>query len=442
MIVSVKQGNYLRYLEQCDLVKGVGKTSSGALLLEIQSANRCRRYLVRVSPGLKIEHVCEAAKKGAPCWHLAAAIEIVGAINDNRYVYPVEVETELVDPEPEEVQDVTQKCLGRPGNFEILTVSSEPEEEPVPVIIDVPDDDEWLVRYRFPESVLKKVLIFREKQRNRLSPEQMSTIPEAKYVPVSQELTRSVAALLYGDDGSQWEPVLLKGPRGSGKSTLADTIGAILMLPVVRITGGIDVNAEWLLGSRTLDYDGEGKQKVVHEPGLLLQTVQDGDLLVVEEVNMLLPEVTSLLHSLLDWQRVLPVPGVGHVKPPESFRLVACMNVNYAGTRQLNEAFKDRFREIKVPYLPEDTLAQIISSQTGLRNEIAFSMAKIFHVLAGRVENGDVLEEALSIRSLLRAAREIQDGMPAKDAVLSNLCEGIDDPYTAQVVREVVDSRM
>lgn len=440
----VKRGNYERYLEQSHLVKGVGRTSSGALLIEIQSATRGRRYLVRVSPGFVIEHVCEAARNGRPCWHLAAAVEAVGAINGNRYEYPVLVETGLAEPEPEEVLDVTQRCLGRPGDFSILNVSKEapPEEEPAPVLTDVPEEDAWLAGFGFPEAVFRKVLAFREKQRSRLSPEQVSSIPEANYVPVGQELVRSVAALLYGEDGTQWEPVLLKGPRGTGKSTLADTIGAVLMLPVVRITGGIDVNAEWLLGSRTLAYDEDGKQKVVHEPGLLLQAVQDGALLIVEEVNMLLPEVTSLLHSLLDWQRVLPVPGVGHVKPPESFRLVACMNVNYAGTRQLNEAFKDRFREIKVPYLPEGMLARMISSQTGLKEEIARSMAKIFHTLADRVENGDVLEEALSIRALMRAGREIQDGMPAKDSVLSNLCEGIDDPYTAQVVKEVVDSRM
>lgn len=445
--MRVQYGNYERYLELSNLVKGVGKTESGALLIEIKSATRSgRRYLVKVSPEPRIEHVCEAARNNRPCWHLAAALEIFSALNRITQTYPVDVKTELADPVPEEVVDVTLDCLGRAGDFTLLKVAPKEtlpsEEESEPIKVDVPDDDTWLTKYHLPEAVLRKVLAFREKQKAKLTPDQTARIPEPRYVPVGQELVHAVSALVYGDDGSQWEPVLLKGPRGTGKSTLADTLGAILMLPVVRITGGIDVNAEWLLGCKTLTYDEEGKQKVVHEPGLLLQAVQDGSLLVVEEVNMLLPEVTSLLHSLLDWQRVLPVPGVGHIKPAESFRLVACMNVNYAGTRQLNEAFRDRFRAINVPYLPENALADVIVNQTNISRDVAANMAKIFHTLAQRVDNGDILEEALSVRALVRAAREIRDGMPVKETILSNLCEGIDDPYTAQVVKEVVDSRL
>lgn len=438
MQITVQRGNYDKYAAQSHQVMGVGKTLSGALLLELVGQYRKgSRYLVKIN-GRVVEHACRAVEHGTPCWHLAAALDVAAQIKSEELKLPARVSVTLREPQPEPVRDVTPDIFGRPGDFALL-------EELLPDEPAEPEDASSgrLLRYSLPKSILEKVHAFRKKQEETLTEEQRARIPEPKYVPVGMEVVRAVTALLYGDNGSQWEPVLLKGPRGTGKSTLADTLGAILMLPVVRITGGIDVNAEWLLGSRTLAYDEDDKQKVVHEPGLLLQAVQEGALLVVEEVNMLLPEVTSLLHSLLDWQRVLSVPGVGHVKPPESFRLVACMNVNYAGTRQLNEAFKDRFREIKVPYLPEHLLAQIIAERTGIQEEIAGEMAGIFHLLAGRVDNGDLTEEALSIRSLLRAAREIVEAkIPPKDALVSNLCEGIDDPYTASVVKEVVDSRI
>lgn len=118
------------------------------------------------------------------------------------------------------------------------------------------------------------------------------------------------------------------------------------------------------------------------------------------------------------------------------------MNPNYAGTRQLNEAFRDRFREIEVPHLPEGLLAGVFVERTGIEERLAAEMARLFHQIAGRVENGDITEEALSVRSFLRAAREVVElGVPPKEALTSCLCEAVDDPHTRAVVRELVDSR-
>lgn len=315
MSMIVQKGNYERFVSQTRLVRGIGQAPSGSLFLEVESATGPQRYLIRVESGRakeqgKIEHVCEAVKKRVPCWHLAAALEAVASLNRQRQEYPARVRVEAREPEPEPVRDVTPEVLGRPGEFRFLEATDDLPE--------LPSSCRWLARYRLPVPLLRKVLAFREKQERTLPEEARARVPEPRYVPAGSEVARAVAALLYGPGGRDWEPVLLKGPRGSGKSTLADTLGAILSLPVVRITGGIDVDAEWLLGSRTLAYDAEGRQRVVHEPGLLLRAVEEGALLVVEEVNMLLPEVTSLLHSLLDWQRVLPVPGVGYVRPPRA----------------------------------------------------------------------------------------------------------------------------
>jgi MoxR-like ATPase len=450
--------------EERDHVLAVGRGAAG-ILLETTKTGGGRHYISISLDGTMAQHRCEASKRGAPCWHLAAALAAVATINGALCPFDHELTVDRMKPFKCSVQDVTPLIFSRRrGDFEYFRVSGKAPEEPVVAtaeiwpepleplpesLLEVPpgiipemsEDDAWLLNYGLPSIVLQKALFFRDDQKRRLSEKQMALIPKPRYMQVGHELISATTALLYGPSGNAWEPVLLKGPRGTGKSTLADTLGSILMLPVVRITGGVDVNAEWLLGSRTLDYDEAGKQRVVHEPGLLLQAVQDGALLVVEEVNMLLPEVTSLLHSLLDWQRILPVPGVGHVRPPKSFRLAACMNLNYAGTRSLNEAFKDRFREIKVPYLPENVMAEIIA-QNGVEINIAATMASIFYALVKRVDNEDITDEALSIRSLIRAGREIEAGFNPKDAVLSNLTESIDDDLTAKVVKEVIDSRL
>jgi MoxR-like ATPase len=239
--------------------------------------------------------------------------------------------------------------------------------------------------------VLNKVIAFREKQKERLTPEQVSRIPQPRYVPSGKEVVHAVASLCYGD-GSQWEAPLLIGPKGSGKSTLAETLAAILYLPINKIFGGVDLNVESLLGGKTLVPDEAGVDEVTEaklratakkagieigpileklrgsqlkvgcEPGLLLQSVLAGEMIVADEVNMINPEVTSLLHGLLDWQKVLSVPGYGVVQADPNFRLIGCMNFGYAGTRPLNEAFQDRFRSVSVPHLPKEQLADLLVS--------------------------------------------------------------------------------
>jgi hypothetical protein len=86
-------------------------------------------------------------------------------------------------------------------------------------------------------------------------------------------------------------------------------------------------------------------------------------------------------------------------------------------------------------------MAEIIA-QNGVEINIAATMASIFYALVKRVDNEDITDEALSIRSLIRAGREIEAGFNPKDAVLSNLTESIDDDLTAKVVKEVIDSRL
>lgn len=415
----------------------------------------------------RIWHSCKAVTANRPCWHLAAVVEAAG------WGFPWDVEV-IPDPFPyklSDLRDVTFPLLGRPGDFQLVTASDpESESETEKATPELSPDDAWLAQYRLPPRVLEKVLRFREVQKSRLTPEQAARIPSPRYVPGDGELVRAAAALLYGDGGA-WEAPLLIGPKGSGKSTLAETLAAVLHLPVQKIFGGVDVNAEWLLGSKTLEpVDGgldlvtetklraaakqagidlggaldrlRGAQlRVGFEPGLLLQAVQAGELVVAEEVNMITPEVTSLLHGLLDWQKCLSVPGLGTVKAHPSFRLVAAMNYGYSGTKDLNEAFQDRFRSVQVPHLPQETLRDLLVQNADCPADAAEKLAALFHKLAARVENGDLSDRCLSVRSLLRVIREHHDGIGSlKAAAQSVLTEGLGDRYEADQVRDVIDA--
>ena len=477
--MKVYAANVKKYEENQHLVLGIAKNKSSLPgagqgdLLAVEyishSRNGKRHTLLAHRDGI-VWHSCQANQNRRPCWHLGMAAALWG------WSIPMHV-TCHAEPSEQRLkqawQDVTQDHLGRPGDFQVIPVGVGPEApapaEPEPEV-DLPDEDAWLREYRLPARLLEKVLRFREAQKERLSGEQKARVPKPRYVPGDGELVRAVAALLYGQDGEAWEAPLLIGPKGSGKSTLAETLAAALHLPINRIFGGIDVNAEWLLGGKTLQpvegvdpvveaklkiaarRAGVGLQdvlpklrqvnfRIAHEPGLLLQAVQAGEMVVVDEVNMLAPEVTSLLHGLLDWQKVLTVPGIGTVRAPESFRLVACMNYGYSGTKELNEAFQDRFRSVQVPHLPEEQMAALLVRETGCDEGVAGSLAALFHKIANRVENGDLPERVLSVRSLMRAVREVQDGCGRlKEAAMSVLTEGLGDKYAQDQVRDVVDA--
>lgn len=449
MNTKVMLGNYDRYAAQQHLIKGVGKTAD-ALVLEIAAPSKKYRYLVAVTPDMKVTHKCKAASEGRPCWHLAAALEAMACFKGYKQVYPATVDSIADAPQITEVEDVTQQVLGRSGDFRLLNVANTSIEEDADgdkkeeVKTSEPVSDDELNGYSFPSGLLEKIMAFRDHQKEILSDDQLKRVPKtAGYIPAGHELIRAVGSLLAGTDGSKWEPVMLIGPRATGKSTLADTIAHILMLPVTRISGSSDLTADWLLGGPTITYDSEGKQQITHQPGLLLQAVQDGELLVFEEINMVPPEITSLLHPLLDWQRILPVPGVGHVKPHPSFRMISCMNPGYAGTRQVNEAFESRFCPIKIPYPSETTITDIIITETGVKKEIAKDYAAIFHMIIQRAENRDISEEAVSIRALIGAARDVTEiKLNPKEAIRYRICDSIQDPYTTSVVEEIIDSKI
>lgn len=470
--MKVQRGNVNKYEENKHLILGIARHSDKIAVEYISHSRSGQRHTLLAHKDGIVWHTCPAYENHRPCWHLGMAAALWG------WRVPADVTCHPEQKVPEGPwQDVTMNYLGRPGDFRLIPIngavtSEVPEASPAveEPTVNLPDDDAWLKEYKLPARLLEKVLRFREAQKARLTPDQKQRIPRPRYLPADGELVRAVAALLYGESGGAWEPPLLIGPKGSGKSTLAETLAAILHLPATKIFGGIDVNAEWLIGGKTLepvegvDPVAEAKLKVAarqagidlqdvlpklknatlkvaFEPGLLLKAVQDGEMVVVDEVNMLVPEVTSLLHGLLDWQKVLSVPGVGTVKAHSSFRLVGCMNYGYAGTKELNEAFQDRFRSILVPHLPEELLKDLLIRETGCGEDVAGQLAALFHKLASRVENGDLPERVLSFRALMRAIREVQDGCGGlKEVAMSVLTEGLGDQYARDQVKDIVDA--
>lgn len=139
--------------------------------------------------------------------------------------------------------------------------------------------------------------------------------------------------------------VLLSGPTGSAKTSLVYAYASKVGLPVINVpcSGGVDVRT--LIGGWTPTADGS----FAFSAGPLVKGVEHGAIIYLDEVNFMPPKISACLHGLLDKRRTISIPeaaGSDHpteIKAHPNTFVIATMNPNYAGTRPLNEAFRNRF---------------------------------------------------------------------------------------------------
>lgn len=209
-------------------------------------------------------------------------------------------------------------------------------------------------------------------------------------------LTDAIIALSLGKN------VLLKGPTGSGKTKLAETLSNLFKQPMHSINCSVDMDAEALLGFKTIGED-KGINKIEFIPGPVVKSMNMGHFLYIDEINMAKPETLPILNSVLDYRRRLFNPFTGDVvKAKKTFGVIAAINEGYIGTVQLNEALKNRFVVIEIPYVQNDTLKKVLLNESILQNESMIdTFVKLSEDLITQVSNGQIPEEAASIRALI-----------------------------------------
>lgn len=159
--------------------------------------------------------------------------------------------------------------------------------------------------------------------------------------------------------------VLISGPTGTGKTVCAQNVFAEMQIPMMRISAHDKMDFDSLVGrwipNPRKGLNGEPDWVFIEAP--LMLATKYGLPLVIEEINMARAEFMSFLHAATDDTRqVIITDKPKHDNPQVSevinvhpnFILIGTMNVGYAGTRPLNEAFKSRF-EIKMEFdYPEE----------------------------------------------------------------------------------------
>ncbi len=206
-------------------------------------------------------------------------------------------------------------------------------------------------------------------------------------------------------------PVLLVGHTGVGKTTLIREVAKVEKKQLHRInltgqTGVDEIVGKYIVGP---------KKHMEWVDGLLIKAMREGHWVVLDEINMALPEILAKLHSLLDDDRMIVlVEKDGEiVLPHKDFRIFGTMNpsTEYAGTKELNRAFLSRF-PIVVEVNESDEEVGVVAEQGGISIKDATSLVMF----------------AKEIRSLNKqqqitfyAAKLMSVGFPVHEALIASI---------------------
>ena len=260
------------------------------------------------------------------------------------------------------------------------------------------------------------------------SARQIAAIPH--YAEQGRECT------LFEQAWRQRLPVLIKGPTGCGKTRFVEHMAARLDRPLVTVSCHDDLSAADLVG-RHLIAGGD----TVWCDGPLTRAMRTGAILYLDEVVEARKDTTVVLHPLADDRRVLPIERTGEeLQAPPGFMLVVSYNPGYQNLlKSLKPSTRQRFVALTFDYPEPEIERRIIEAESGADERLAHRLVRLATALR-RLTDQD-LEETVSTRLLVVAARLIVSGLPEQDACRAAIVDALtDDPDTAAALDEVVQA--
>ncbi len=243
---------------------------------------------------------------------------------------------------------------------------------------------------------------------------------------------QALGALLAGEN------LLLVGAKATGKNVLAENLAYCFGRGDWNVSFHVNMDAAMMLGSDTFR-DGQ----VQFRPGPVYECASQGGFCILDEINMARNEALAALHSMLDFRRILDIPGYGRIKMHPATRFIATMNYGYAGTRELNEALASRFAVIALPPANEHMLANLLEKQYGhLSDKIRSSVIALFMDLQLKYQQGEISSKAVDLRGLLGALGIYQQGLGLRSALQMGLVNKVFNEDERQIIQDLLDLRI
>ncbi len=290
---------------------------------------------------------------------------------------------------------------------------------------------DFLKKEQIDPAIIRGIEVFRTQY--PLLDAQRSRVPHPRYRYYGRDIwEQAAAALLCGEN------LLLAGGKATGKNVLAENLAMAFARPSWDISFHVSMDASGLIGMDTFEAG-----QVVFRPGPVYQTAQQGGFGILDEINMAKNEALAVLHSTLDFRRVIDVPGYDRLQLHDATRFIGTMNYGYAGTRELNEALASRFVVIQMPPISEEGLEKLLEGEfPTLQRKYRRQFASLFLDLQTKCENAEISSKALDLRGLLDALRLIRQGLPAGAALDMGITNKAFDSYEQNLIRDVIRTRI
>lgn len=189
---------------------------------------------------------------------------------------------------------------------------------------------------------------------------ELASIPDAKWA--QEYINRKVSGNLtdfdiYDIALANDQNVLIRGHAGSGKTMSVLAYASCRKMRYYNVSSHIGVEPSQLFGkfNPNPNYGLPNEPQFIWQDGAVTDLVRHGGVLLINEVNFLPERVTTVLFSLLDDRREIQLMDKDGetIKAHPDLLIVADMNPNYRGTRELNQAWNDRYaHHLEFPYDP------------------------------------------------------------------------------------------
>lgn len=254
-----------------------------------------------------------------------------------------------------------------------------------------------------------------------------------RYVYYGKEVWEQAAeTLLCGEN------LLLAGSKATGKNVLAENLASLFGRPSYNVSFHINMDASYMLGTDTFR-DGQ----VAFRPGPVCQCAVQGGFCILDEINMARNEALAVLHSVLDFRRVINIPGYDTIHVHSAARFIATMNYGYAGTRELNEALASRFMVIHMPEITQENLEKLLTREfPDMNRQFTGQFSALFTDIDKKCRSGELTPKVLDLRGLLDAIRLIRAGLPPRSALDMGITNKTFDDYEQSLVRDIIASRI
>jgi len=217
-------------------------------------------------------------------------------------------------------------------------------------------------------------------------------------------------------------PILIKGPTGCGKTRFIEAMGEELQRDVYTVVCHDDLSAADLVGRHLIDENG-----TYWQDGPLTKAVRNGGICYLDEIIEARKDTTVVLHSLADYRRVLPIDRTGEViEAHPDFMLVVSYNPGYQNVlKGMKPSTKQRFISLSFGYPKPEIEKKVLLKESGVDDVTAQKLVDI----AGEIRQltDTDIQEAVSTRLLIYAAKLITKGFNPYQACMHSIVESLSD---------------